>query len=160
MTKDELEFRDRDHSVPVSFRFSDDDMSVHVDGEVGIAVLKRTEALELQRLLTKWLAVEPKAIISHDPSCPVSRPDFIPDVTPGHKSACTCDFGNRLAEEVGLSAEPSADARDAARYRWLRDTGAAFTTRATGDDGSKCKVLDIGRPCHGLDEAVDSAMNR
>lgn len=57
-------------------------------------------------------------------------------------------------------SEPSEDARDAARYRWLRDTGAAFTTRATGEDGSKCKVLDIGRPCHGLDEAVDSAMNR
>lgn len=43
--------------------------------------------------------------IAHAAFCPVSQPGYIPDVTPGHKSACTCDFGERLARHFGLRVE-------------------------------------------------------
>ena len=47
---------------------------------------------------------------------------------------------------------------DAERYRWLRDTGAAFTVRAVGDAGDECSVVAIDRPALGLDAAIDAAM--
>lgn len=54
------------------------------------------------------------------------------------------------------ASTPPNDA-DGERYRWLRDTGAVFTVRASGSDGSKCELRDIGRPAGELDEAIDAA---
>ena len=62
------------------------------------------------------------------------------------------------ASERRLKDQLDVLSKNAARYGWLRDTGAVFTVRIDGEDVRECCVHAIGRPAHGLDAAVDSKM--
>jgi hypothetical protein len=62
-----------------------------------------------------------------------------------------------LQEQPARDAEDASMRADAERYRWLRDTGAVFTVRAAGQDGSECSLTNINRPAIGLDAAIDAA---
>ena len=61
---------------------------------------------------------------------------------------------------VPLYLSPNADAKDAARYQWLKSTGAVCSQVRSGEDPATFELADIGRPALGLDGAVEDAMQR
>lgn len=65
-----------------------------------------------------------------------------------------------LKAQVRQDETARDDARDAARYRWLRDTGAVFAARAAGANGTEVTIWPINRPAIGLDQAVDHHLSQ
>lgn len=129
-----------------------------------IAAAEDIEDLHKRGTPQTWAAVY-RAMLAAAPQAapgqPVARVDGV-----GLDGRCASVFtlhGRSMAlgdvlydAPAGRSAEDSVDAR---RYRWIRDTGAVFTVRASGDDGRQCTLIGIDRRAEGLDEAIDAAMN-
>src|SRR5665213_3181325 len=63
-----------------------------------ISARQNGQALPLVGIPTCTAPITEIFSVKHRKTCPVSQPGFVADVTPGHPSACTCDFMPRLKE--------------------------------------------------------------
>lgn len=69
--------------------------------------------------------------VEHAPTCPVSQPGFVPNLSPGAPQQCNCDFAQRFGDAVGKRVYMPLPIRcDMSRYSLSEAAmvvGAAFT---------------------------------